>query len=110
MISDNGCSRTLKISFPFGCVFDFVSLIAHFTYKETEHGGWSWQHQEAFFAPAVFEFSGLLLVISNCSSNYLAEKTYRVVESTGTRSCSYNSIFTVENVMNAEREAGPHLH
>lgn len=49
-------------------------------------------------------------VINNCASNYLTEKTHQVVKNTDTRSGSYNSVFTFENVTNAEREVGPHLH
>lgn len=63
------------------------------------------------FTPAMFEFSGILIaVISNCASKYLTEKMYQVKKGTGTHSCPCNPIFTIENVMNAEREAGPHLH
>lgn len=42
------------------CILIFISLIAGFTYEETEHWGFSWQYQEVFFAPSVSEFSVLL--------------------------------------------------
>lgn len=76
MISDNRCSRTLKISFPFGCVLWFNRPHCPFYIW----GNWALRLFEAtsggIFTPAVFEFLGFFTCThtSNCASKYLTEK------------------------------------